>query len=555
MNERSEREPSFASPPIVEGATYARERPWVKGRGFSLSDPARSTSCVMDSLASFVRRVLQVVDAARSSSSPRARLAVKAGVPVLVAVAFLLQRRSKAAGAAIRELPREIPISSFLKLVKMGAIRWAAVGAGGAITACVTMDDLPTASAPTTAVVHTEMVNLPPKLQETLLDHDVVFYPQRPGVAARFIGAAIVIAPLAYAGFLSYMIWRMVADVQGGAGPAQRPEGAAPDEIPSVSFDDIAGMANAKAQVMEVCDCLRRPERYAVAGARCPRGVLLIGPPGTGKTMLARAIASTAHASFFACSGSDFVEMYVGRGASRVRRVFERARAAAPCVIFIDEFDTLGRRRVVGNEHACEEHEQTVNALLAEMDGFSPTSGVCVVAATNRFEILDSALTRPGMYQPLRPCASCAASHGPALPVPRSLRPRDSSRAPLERRASCHHQRAPEEGEPCAGRGRGSPRPGHRWLFWCGALQPGERGGPPRCAAWERDGAQQGPHRQCRGIQAIAIHSTARCRCCLSRCCTPRVGTDALLAAAALGDTRQRCGVDGILLAWPCFCD
>jgi cell division protease FtsH len=171
------------------------------------------------------------------------------------------------------------------------------------------------------------------------------------------------------------------------------------EERPSTTFADVAGYEGAKAEIAEVVDFLRKPERYQRVGAAVPRGVLMVGPPGTGKTLLARAVAGEAHVPFFSVTGSSFVELFVGVGAARVRDLFEQARKRAPAIIFIDEVDAIGQRRagsgaVVSND----EREQTLNQLLAEMDGFDPTTGIVVLAATNRPEVLDPALLRPGRF-------------------------------------------------------------------------------------------------------------------------------------------------------------
>jgi ATP-dependent metalloprotease FtsH len=166
-----------------------------------------------------------------------------------------------------------------------------------------------------------------------------------------------------------------------------------------VSFDDVAGIDEARAELVEIVDFLKNPDRYRRLGGRIPKGVLLVGPPGTGKTLLARAVAGEAKVSFFSLSGSDFVEMFVGVGAARVRDLFLQAQEHAPCIVFIDELDALGRTRAVGSiVGAHEEREQTLNQLLAEMDGFDTRKGVIIIAATNRPEILDPALLRAGRF-------------------------------------------------------------------------------------------------------------------------------------------------------------
>ncbi|MEK0421665.1 MAG: ATP-dependent metalloprotease FtsH, partial [Bacteroidota bacterium] len=167
----------------------------------------------------------------------------------------------------------------------------------------------------------------------------------------------------------------------------------------NISFKDVAGLEEAKVEVMEVVDFLKNPKKYTNLGGKIPKGVLLVGPPGTGKTLLAKAVAGEAGVPFFSLSGSDFVEMFVGVGASRVRDLFKQAKEKAPCIIFIDEIDAVGRARgknlVQGSN---DERENTLNQLLAEMDGFGTDSGVIIMAATNRPDILDSALLRPGRF-------------------------------------------------------------------------------------------------------------------------------------------------------------
>ncbi|MCG6137504.1 MAG: ATP-dependent zinc metalloprotease FtsH [Nostoc sp. LLA-1] len=165
-----------------------------------------------------------------------------------------------------------------------------------------------------------------------------------------------------------------------------------------VKFDDVAGVEEAKEELGEVVTFLKQPERFTAVGARIPKGVLLIGPPGTGKTLLAKAIAGEAGVPFFSISGSEFVEMFVGVGASRVRDLFKKAKDSAPCLIFIDEIDAVGRQRGAGIGGGNDEREQTLNQLLTEMDGFEGNTGIIIIAATNRPDVLDSALLRPGRF-------------------------------------------------------------------------------------------------------------------------------------------------------------
>ncbi len=170
------------------------------------------------------------------------------------------------------------------------------------------------------------------------------------------------------------------------------------EKATGVSFDDVAGCDEAKAELVEIVDFLRDSGRYKALGAKIPKGVLLLGPPGTGKTLLARAVAGEAKVPFFELSGSEFVEMFVGVGAARVRDLFQQAKAKAPCLVFIDELDAIGGQRGIHLGTVNDEREQTLNQLLVEMDGFEPNSGVILLAATNRPEVLDRALLRPGRF-------------------------------------------------------------------------------------------------------------------------------------------------------------
>lgn len=201
------------------------------------------------------------------------------------------------------------------------------------------------------------------------------------------------------------LIWSFISRRMGAGGPGETfmSFGKSRAKIYSerdvkVSFLDVAGVEEAKEELLEVVEFLRHPEKFTKLGGRIPKGVLLVGPPGTGKTLLARAVAGEAKVPFFSMSGSEFVEMFVGVGASRVRDLFQQAMQKAPCIIFIDELDALGRARGVGIAGGHEEREQTLNQLLAEMDGFDPRKGVIIMAATNRPEILDPALLRAGRF-------------------------------------------------------------------------------------------------------------------------------------------------------------
>lgn len=165
----------------------------------------------------------------------------------------------------------------------------------------------------------------------------------------------------------------------------------------SVNFSNVAGLEEEKEELEEIVDFLKNPKKYTDVGARIPKGVILVGPPGTGKTLLAKAVAGEAGVPFFSISGSDFVEMFVGVGASRVRDLFEDAKKNAPCIVFIDEIDAVARRRGTGMGGGHDEREQTLNQLLVEMDGFGVNEGIIVMAATNRVDILDPAILRPAV--------------------------------------------------------------------------------------------------------------------------------------------------------------
>jgi cell division protease FtsH len=206
--------------------------------------------------------------------------------------------------------------------------------------------------------------------------------------------------------FVFFALWMLVfrkfAEKQGFGGFMQVGKSRAKvymEKETGVTFDDVAGVDEAKAELEEIVEFLRNPEDYGKLGARVPKGVLLVGPPGTGKTLLARAVAGQAGVTFLSISGAEFVEMFVGVGAARVRDLFEQARKSAPAIIFIDELDALGRARNAGQyTGGNDEREQTLNQLLTELDGFDPSSGIVLLAATNRPEILDPALLRAGRF-------------------------------------------------------------------------------------------------------------------------------------------------------------
>ena len=214
----------------------------------------------------------------------------------------------------------------------------------------------------------------------------------------------IVLPCILFAGVILIFMFMMTQQSQGGGGGRgvmnfgkSKAKMMTPDSQ-TVTFDDVAGADEEKAELEEIVDFLKMPAKYIQMGARIPKGILLVGPPGTGKTLLAKAIAGEAGVPFFSISGSDFVEMFVGVGASRVRSMFEEAKKNSPCLIFIDEIDAVGRQRGAGLGGGHDEREQTLNQLLVEMDGFGVNEGIIMIAATNRPDILDPALLRPGRF-------------------------------------------------------------------------------------------------------------------------------------------------------------
>jgi len=221
-----------------------------------------------------------------------------------------------------------------------------------------------------------------------------------PGFGSELLSWVLILAPILLFGWFFLRLSRGAGgQLQGVLGAGRSRAKVFDEERPSTTFGDVAGYEGAKSEISEVVDFLRTPERYSRAGAMVPRGVLMVGPPGTGKTLLARAVAGEAHVPFFSVTGSGFVELFVGVGAARVRDLFSEARKRAPAIIFIDEVDAIGQRRAgSGAAVANDEREQTLNQLLAEMDGFDTATGIVVLAATNRPEVLDPALLRPGRF-------------------------------------------------------------------------------------------------------------------------------------------------------------
>ncbi len=246
------------------------------------------------------------------------------------------------------------------------------------------------------------VVNLAPDkdLLKLLTDHnvDIAVQPSREPAAWQQAAGSLIF-PLLLLGGLFFLLRR----AQSGGGNPAMSFGKSKARVQmepqtQVTFGDVAGIEGAKLELTEVVDFLKNPDRFTAVGAKIPKGVLLVGPPGTGKTLLAKAVAGEAGVPFFSISGSEFVEMFVGVGASRVRDLFEQAKKNAPCIVFIDEIDAVGRQRGAGLGGGNDEREQTLNQLLTEMDGFEGNTGIIIVAATNRPDVLDQALMRPGRF-------------------------------------------------------------------------------------------------------------------------------------------------------------
>ncbi|MGL4996268.1 MAG: ATP-dependent zinc metalloprotease FtsH, partial [Deefgea sp.] len=238
------------------------------------------------------------------------------------------------------------------------------------------------------------------RLVDTLIKHNVKFAAKAEEEQGLLMSLLVNWAPmLLLIGVWIFFMNKMQGGGKGGAFSFGKSKAKMLDENNnSVTFADVAGCDEAKAEVSEIVDYLRDPSKYQSLGGRMPCGILLVGSPGTGKTLLAKAIAGEAKVPFFSISGSDFVEMFVGVGAARVRDMFENAKKNAPCIIFIDEIDAVGRQRGAGMGGGNDEREQTLNQMLVEMDGFEGNSGIIVIAATNRPDVLDPALLRPGRF-------------------------------------------------------------------------------------------------------------------------------------------------------------
>jgi cell division protease FtsH len=315
---------------------------------------------------------------------PRWRLGL---LPIGVVVTILLLLN---VGARVASSPRNLSYTKFVAEVTANKIATTTISATGSVSGTLRGGRTFTTQIPTALDNST--------LSTLLLSHNVEVSATNSG-SLSFYNVLLDLLPLLL--FVGIFIWigrRGQRQLSGIMGVGRSGAKLYNEDRPSIRFADVAGYENSKAEVMEVVDFLKHPERYAGAGAVGPKGVLLVGPPGTGKTLLARAVAGEASVPFFALSGSSFVEMFVGVGASRVRDLFSQARKTAPSIIFIDEIDAIGGRRGPGGFGSNDEREQTLNQLLSEMDGFDPSVSVVVLAATNRPEVLDTALLRPGRF-------------------------------------------------------------------------------------------------------------------------------------------------------------
>ena len=286
--------------------------------------------------------------------------------------------------------PRSFTYTSFVKEVTNNKVSTASITSTGSVTGTLHGGGTYASQIPTALDNNA--------LSPLLLSHKVQVTGTNPSSLSL---GTVLLDLLPFLGIIAVFIWigrRSKKQLGGIMGIGRSKAKLYDEERPTTRFADIAGYEGSKAEVMEVVDFLKHPARYAKAGAVGPKGVLMVGPPGTGKTLLARAVAGEAGVPFFALSGSSFVEMFVGVGASRVRDLFTEARKRAPSIIFIDEIDAIGGRRGPGGFGSNDEREQTLNQLLSDMDGFDPSTSVVVMAATNRAEILDAALLRPGRF-------------------------------------------------------------------------------------------------------------------------------------------------------------
>ncbi len=305
-------------------------------------------------------------------------------------VAGLLVTFSLFARPAMTSAPHTFSFTNFVTEVTHNQVKTANIDPNGQVSGLLANGERYTSQVPT-AVPDAQLAN-------QLLGHKVQLTSTAESTPA--LGLVFNLLPIALLIALFVWVGRRSRSVVGGITSVGRSKARVYDveDRPATRFKDVAGYAGVKQEVAEVVDYLKHPDKYRRAGAVGPRGVLMVGPPGTGKTLMARAVAGEAGAPFLALTGSSFVEMFVGVGAARVRDLFIDARKKAPAIIFIDEVDAIGGRRGTALLGGNDEREQTLNQLLAEMDGFDPATGVVIIAATNRPESLDPALLRPGRF-------------------------------------------------------------------------------------------------------------------------------------------------------------
>ncbi len=282
---------------------------------------------------------------------------------------------------------KSIPYSEFLRLLKQDRIKEIAVSSN-LITGKMIGDD---------GKPHLfKTIRVDPELSELLSQYNIIFKGKMESTFLRDLISWVV--PIFLFLAIWYFFFRRMMGQQGFMTLGKNKAKIYMQEDLGVTFEDVAGVDEAKQELIEIVEFLKEPQKFSEIGGKMPKGILLVGPPGTGKTLLAKAVAGESGVPFFSLSGSEFVEMFVGLGAARVRDLFVQAKQKAPCIIFIDELDALGKARGVGVTAGHDEREQTLNQLLVEMDGFDPRVGVILMAATNRPEILDPALLRPGRF-------------------------------------------------------------------------------------------------------------------------------------------------------------
>ena len=314
---------------------------------------------------------------------PKGKLTLFIFIALVLSFGFLFFNESRATK------PQEVTYSSFIKAVENGSVIKADIKDEAQVT-FTTLNG-------TTAICRIPYYDS--SLMELLKNNNVEVVGSVQGVSFLYI--FLQLFPWLIFGFIMFNLYRQTGaaggkGMMGSLGKSNAHQYGSKDK--KVTFADVAGQKESKYELQEVVEFLKSPERFVKIGARIPKGVLLVGPPGTGKTLLARAVAGEAGVNFFHTSGSDFVEMFVGMGAARVRDLFETGRKNAPCILFIDELDAVGRSRGSGLGGGHDEREQTLNQILVEMDGFSSDPGVIVIAATNRPDVLDPALLRPGRF-------------------------------------------------------------------------------------------------------------------------------------------------------------